>query len=64
MFNRLPPADTRAPRVSATAPAADSSGVPTNSNVTVTFDEPLDPLTVNAGSITLKDGTGSAVVAR
>ena len=27
-----------------------------------TFDEPLDPNTVNAGSITLKDGTGAPVV--
>jgi hypothetical protein len=61
VFNRLPPADARAPRVSATTPAAGATGVASGTKVTVTFDEPLDPLTVNAGSITLADGATPVV---
>ena len=47
----LPPADTRAPLVSSTSPAAGATGVAPGATVTATFDEPLDPLTVNAGVV-------------
>ena len=45
--------------MSAASPAAGATGVAPDAKVTATFDEPLDPLTVNAGSFTLADGTGS-----
>jgi hypothetical protein len=57
VFERQPPADTRAPRVSSTSPAAGAAGVPGTSDVTVTFDEPVDPATVNGATVTLSDGT-------
>ena len=62
-FERTRPPDTRAPQVASTSPVAGATGVAASSKVTVAFDEPLNPNTVNAGAITLKDGTGAAVVA-
>src|SRR5215210_1368954 len=62
-FERTRPPDTRAPKIASVSPASGAVGVPVSTPVTVTFDEPLEPGTVNAGSITLKDGSGSAVVA-
>ena len=62
-FERTRPPDTRAPKVSVGVPRRAAAGVALSSKVTVTFDEPLDPSTVNAGSITLKDDWGAAVVA-
>ena len=64
VLDRLPPVDSRAPLVSSVSPAAGATGVPGGTQVTATFDEPLDPLTVNAGSFTLADDTGAAVVAQ
>jgi hypothetical protein len=61
-FERTRPADTRRPKVAAVSPDAGAVGVPTSGKVTVTFDEPLDPNTVNAGAITLKDDAGAAIV--
>jgi hypothetical protein len=60
-FDRTKPPDTRPPRVGSADPAANGTGVAPNSKVSVTFDEPVDPLTVNTGSILLKDDLGSAV---
>jgi hypothetical protein len=62
-FERTRPSDTRPPRVSSSTPAAGATGVQPNANLTVTFDEPLDALTVNAGSIVLQDDAANAVVA-
>ena len=62
-FERTRPPDTRAPKVASTSPAAQATGVALSSKVKVVFDEPLNPSTVNAGAITLKDGSGAAVVA-
>ena len=47
--------DTRPPRVSSLTPAADATRVAGRHQVTVTFDEPIDPRHVNTGSILLKD---------
>ena len=63
-FERTRPPDTRSPKISAVSPAAGAAGVPLSSKVTVTFDEAVDPNTVNAGSITLKEEGGSAVVSQ
>ncbi len=64
VFERTIPPDTRPPRVSATSPAAGATGVPTTNAVSATFDEPVNPLTVNAGSFTLTDGAGNPVLAQ
>ena len=64
VFEPNSPLDTRPPKVSSTTPAAGATGVPLSSAVTVTFDEPLNPATVNAGSISLKDGAGNPVTAQ
>ena len=64
VFDRAPPLDTRAPQLSATSPAAGATGVALTAPVTATFDEPLNPLTVNAGSFVLADEAGNAVVAQ
>lgn len=50
-------ADTTAPRVTATNPAADRTEVAINSRIAATFSEPLDPLTVNSTTFTVKQGT-------
>ncbi len=63
VFESGVPIDHRPPRVASTTPAAGLSGFPTNGSVTATFDEPVEPLTVNAGSITLSDGAGNPVPA-
>jgi hypothetical protein len=62
-FDRAIPPDTRAPRVSSTSPAAGATGITPNSKVTATFDEPIDPLTVNSGAFVLKDAANVAVPA-
>ncbi len=50
-------ADTSAPRITATNPAADRTEVAINSRIVATFSEPLDPLTVNSNTFTVKQGT-------
>ena len=60
-FERSRPADTRPPRVSASAPASGATGVQPTAKITATFDEPVDPLTVNSGSFVLKDEAGTPV---
>ena len=60
-FQRTRPPDVRPPRTTAFSPASDAKRVPTDSTVEVTFDEALDPLTVNTGSILLADDAGNPV---
>jgi hypothetical protein len=62
-FHRTQPPDTRAPKVSSTTPAAASSGAGPTTAVKATFDEPVDRLTVNASSMTLKNAAGNLVAA-
>lgn len=61
-FTYTAPPDTRPPRVSAVTPTQGQAAVPTGSSVTATFDEALDPLTVNTGSILLRDGADNPIV--
>lgn len=53
--------DTTAPTVSATLPADVSTNVAVNSNITATFSEAMDPVTITATNVTLKQS--STVVA-
>ena len=57
------PASTHgAPRITDVSPAANANAVQSAAKVTATFDEPLNPSTVNSGSVTLEDETGAPVV--
>lgn len=49
-------ADTTRPTVSSTVPAQGATGVPIGSKLSATFSEPMDPLTVNTTTFTLKQG--------
>jgi len=62
-FSTTPPADTRAPRVTAVTPADGSADVPTSTAPTATFDEPLAAASVTAQTVTLKDNLNNDVSA-
>ncbi|MFO0744230.1 MAG: Ig-like domain-containing protein [Myxococcota bacterium] len=53
--------DATRPRILRVVPADGASDVPLNTVATVTFDEPLDPQSVNAQTFTLKDGLTAVV---
>jgi hypothetical protein len=48
---------TLSPVVVSTDPANNATGVPLNKTVTATFNMPMDPLTINGTTFTLKQGT-------
>jgi hypothetical protein len=54
-------ADTAGPSLSATAPAAGATGVSTGTTVSATFNEVLDPATVNTNTVSLRDAAGAVV---
>ncbi len=62
-FSTAATADTTAPTVTLTdpatvvAPGVPTSGVPINQKISATFSEPMDPLTINTTTFTLKQGT-------
>jgi hypothetical protein len=56
-------ADTTAPIVTATSPAAGATGVSRTANVTATFSEAMDPATINATTVTLRDPANNLVPA-
>jgi hypothetical protein len=49
--------DTTPPMVTSTAPLGGSVGVPLGRNLTATFSEPMDPLTITTATFTLRQGT-------
>ena len=51
--------DTAKPTVVSTTPAQNGVAVGTNSAITITFNEPINPATVNLQTFTLKDGTST-----
>jgi len=53
--------DTTAPTVLSTVPADGAIAVALDTNVTATFSESMDPLTINSTSITLKIGSAPVV---
>ena len=53
--------DTTPPTVDLTSPADGASGVPLDANLSVEFDEPMDPNTVNAGSFLLFDSNNNPI---
>ena len=55
--------DTTAPTVTATLPLDGAVDVPTRTDVTATFSEPMDPATVTEATFDLRDGGGALVAA-
>jgi hypothetical protein len=55
--------DTTPPTVIRTSPANGAAGVTTSTTVTVTFDEPMDPATINTSSFELRDPSNTLVPA-
>jgi alpha-tubulin suppressor-like RCC1 family protein len=53
--------DSSPPTVASVAPAAGMRNVPLNTTLRIAFDEALDPATVNASTIQLRDTRGMAV---
>jgi len=51
--------ETVAPTVSSTQPASDATAVARNTTLTVTFSEEMDPVTLNATSFTLSEGSNT-----
>ncbi len=51
------------PKIVSTTPALDATSVPITQNITVVFDEEMDPATINTGSISIKVDTGFALPA-
>jgi tetrahydromethanopterin S-methyltransferase subunit B len=56
-FTTAVTADTTAPTVSFTVPANAATGVPINQNISATFSEAMDPLTITTATFTLKQGS-------
>jgi hypothetical protein len=55
-FTTSSASDSIRPTVSSTAPAAGGAGIITNTKLTATFSEPMDPLTLTAATFTLSQG--------
>lgn len=54
-------ADTTPPKVTSTSPESEAEDVPLVSKLSVTFDEPIDPSTLNTTSFKLVDQTGTPI---
>ena len=62
-FTTNAPPDTTPPTITDVTPAAATTGVPTSTTVTATFNEALDPTTITNTTFQLRDGTGALVAA-
>jgi serine/threonine protein kinase len=58
---RNPPPDTQSPGLSSSDPATNARGVPIDQPLRLTFDEQLDPTTVNSESVRLRDAQGNYI---
>ena len=62
-FTTNAPPDTTPPTITDVTPAAATTGVPTSTTVTATFNEALDPTTITNTTFQLRDGAGALVAA-
>jgi hypothetical protein len=53
--------DATAPAVSSVSPPQGQTGVSQDAKIAVMFNEPMDPATINTGTLTLLDSTGTPV---
>jgi methionine-rich copper-binding protein CopC len=58
-FSTAGTADTSAPKVTRTNPADGITGVPVNSIVSIEFNEPMEPSTLNSGNVTISSADGA-----
>lgn len=58
---RPPPPDEIPPELSASTPEANADDAPTTGAITLRFSEPLDPATMDSGSVSLRDADGGTV---
>ena len=63
VFNTTSGPDIAPPAVKSVSPAAGASGVFTNTNVIVTFNEAVNPTTINTSTILLRDSSNTVVPA-
>ena len=63
VFENTAGPDTTPPTITARSPASDASGVATDANVTATFNEPMDPTTINGTNFELRDPANALVPA-
>ena len=61
VFSDTQPVDTQPPRVASTTPGAGAVVTDTGANVLAAFDEAIDPATVSASTVELRDGSGTLV---
>jgi hypothetical protein len=57
------PTDTTPPTITSVMPADGSAGIDPHATVSATFGEPVDAATVNAGTVRLRDASGTLVPA-
>src|SRR5262249_27927325 len=58
-----PVVDNIPPTITVTSPTAGATGVASSSNVNITFSEAMDPSTINANTVELRDATNAGVPA-
>ncbi len=63
VFNTTVPPDTTPPAVSAVSPPAGATGVSTTAAVVITFNEEMDPATINTTTVELRNATNGLVPA-
>ena len=63
VFSDVEPADTRPPAVASTTPSAGAVVTDTHADVTASFDEAIDPATVTASTVELRDAAGTLIAA-
>jgi hypothetical protein len=61
VFSEVQPADTRPPSVASTTPTSGAVVTDTGADVVASFDEAVDPATVNASTVELRDASGALV---
>ena len=62
-FTTAPAPDNTAPTIVSRTPSNGATSQPINTNVTVTFSEPMDPASINTSTITLTPTSGGSAVA-
>src|SRR5690606_3025852 len=55
--------DATAPTIASRTPASGATGVPTNSSVSITFSEAMDPTSISASTIELRNASNAIVPA-
>ena len=63
VFSDVQPADTRPPRVASTTPTAGAVVTDIRADVVASFDEAIDPTTVTASTVELRDSSGTLLPA-